>query len=376
MSFQTKHPRMKEFLAHLNCFFSKKVCFALFFTAGPLLLQAQYERILNDPDVIWAAETDIIYSFAPAHRRDSTEWQQNHYWKSYDPKDPEKLQGGERLLHRLLNAARSGAWPAWEFNDSVYQLSSAELQSRLDELDTISVMDLETGRFRNQAVINSVNPDDFYAIRARQLLYYDARAGDFKVYTYAIAPVRRVVETFAQSGKTFEEFRYSYVPFWLKMPPFEKKKKGKRADVNDKDITWAAQISTRANSPWPDSLQRVFKNFQPPVMQVLLNRFKTDQQYEALTSEGDPVPFAQRAEMISRTDTVVTFDPETYEEVIKVSRRAMEAADMRLRLEQNWYWNERRQRLEIQPERFAPLYRATDSQGNFMFEAPLFWKKL
>ena len=366
---------MKEFLAHLNCFFSKKVCFLFVFAAIPLLLQAQYERILNDPDVIWAAETDIIYAFAPAHRLDSTEWQQNYYWKNYDPKDPEKLQGGERLLHRLLDAARSGAWPAWEFNDSVYQLSTAELQSRLDELDTISVVDLETGRFRNQAVINSVNPDDFYAIRARQLLYYDAREGAFKVYTYAIAPVRRVVEKFAQNGKLFEEFRYSYAPFWLKMPPFEKKKKGKRADVNDKDITWAAQISTRANSPLPDSLQRVFKNFQPPVMPVLLNRFKTDPQYTALTSEGDPVPFAQRAEMITRTDTVVYFDPETYEEVIKVSRRAMEAADIRLRLEQNWYWNERRKRLEIQLERFAPLYRATDSQGNFMFEAPLFWKK-
>lgn len=368
---------MKESIFKVNCILNKKVCFLLVFAFVPLLLQAQYERILNNPDVIWAAETDIIYPFAPAHKRDSTEWQQTIFWKNYDPNDAEKLQGGERLLHRLLDAVRSGDWPAWQLSDSVYQLSPAQVQDRLDEHDTISVVDIETGRFVNKAVVNTVNPDDFYAIRARQLLYYDAREGEFRLYTYAIAPVRRVVESFAHGNSpVFEEFRYSYVPFWLKMPPYEKKKKGKGPDVNDKDITWAAQISTRANSPMPDSLQKVFKNFRPPVMQELLDRFKTDRAYAALTSEGDLIPIAVRPEMILRTDSVVYFDPETYEEVIKIVRREMETGSMRLRFEQNWYWNERRKRITIQPVRFAPIYQAKDNYGNFMFETPLFWKKI
>jgi len=49
----------------------------------------------------------------------------------------------------------------------------------------------------------------------------------------------------------------------------------------------------------------------------------------------------------------------------------------RLRLVENWFWDDRRHRLDIQLAGFAPMMQVRDNEGNYRFDSPLFyrWKK-
>lgn len=353
-----------------------KVAWPLFFAFAPAVLPAQYERILNDPNVVWAAEVDIVYAL---HRpdKDFPEWQNDIvFWKNYDPKSRTLHEDGAFLIEKILAAARSGAWPAWELGTTPRRLSPDEVAARLDERDTIEVLDFATGVHRAQAIVNEVDIASFFAIRAKQLLYFDEKKAEFRLYTSAIAPVRHVYNPLAQPADILRDsILFDYVPFWLKMPDFSPKTDRKGPGINSPNITWAARLKTANNSPWLDSL-RLFKDFRRPVMRVLLDRFRGDRRFEAYDALGAPVDFAQREELLVETDTLVTFDPETYEEKLVFVREEIREEELqRLRLVQDWYWDARRQRLLIRLHDSAPLVPVLDNDGNFRYWRPLFFRR-
>lgn len=84
-----------------------------------------------------------------------------------------------------------------------------------------------------------------------------------------------------------------------------------------------------------------------------------------------------RKNIFSALDSVITFDPETYEEVIKHIPYELKATDIvHLKLAQDWYWNERQQQFYIRLYAYAPVKANKDTDGNFRFYQPLFWRKI
>ena len=169
---------------------------------------------------------------------------------------------------------------------------------------------------------------------------------------------------------------FDYVPFWLKMPDFSKKKPRKQPNVNDSNISWAAQIKTLGNSPKPEKMHPL-KNFKPPVMQVLLDRFRTDAKFKVYDTSDEPIPFEARPDMLFSEDTIVTYDPETYEEKVEITHKELRAENFpRLRLVQNWYWDDQQRRLVIHLQSFAPVISVYDLyRGRFLYERPLFYRR-
>jgi hypothetical protein len=336
-------------------------CYGLLLFIGiPFVVPAQYARLIKNPDIVWAAETEITYSLKPPPAIDPLRENDIIFWKSYDPKMPVQYDGGEMLIRKMLEAARSGAWPAWQLDDPTKQL---DLETVLDSLcggppDTIITFDVVTF----EEVIKSVRYDwdlkYFTAIRARQLLYYDDKKGEFGLLTTAVAPVLTV--TMKVRSKSPEEAErdtviYEMIPFWLKMPDLQSKKLRKSPDVNDANVSWAAQIRTLGNSPEPSRVTPL-KNTKTLVMQVLLDRFRHDRRYTATNFFNDPLPFDTRAALFVSTDTIMRRDPETYSETIEINQNELRAEHtLQLRLVQNWYWDDRKQRLIIRLERFAPI---------------------
>jgi len=356
----------------------KKVCYLLFFAMLPIFAEAQYERILNNLDVIWAAEMDVTYYLRPPLPTDSVQQNDIIFWKNFDLKNRTPYEGSEMLMEKILAAARSGEWPAWQFADTVRQLSVYEVSRRLDSHDTVVTFDPVTLEEQVKMPISVCDPASFFAIRAKQLLYFDEKKGEFELLTYAVAPVRRVArDILNKSGEWKEIHLFNYVPFWLKMPDFSKKKPRKQPNINDSNISWAAQIKTLGNSPEPEKM-RPFKDFKPPVMQVLLDRFRTDAKFKVYDTSDEPIPFEARHDALFAVDTVVTFDPETYEETIKIVRTERRAVNFpRLRLIQNWYWDDKKQRLVIHLQRFAPMLAVLDYMDNlrFRYYKPLFYHR-
>lgn len=351
---------------------------ALVFSLLPLLLPAQYERILNDPDVIWAAKINMRFdleNYGPDSLRVSEAYLLKKRSENTDRPYPTEPSFGQKIFE----AVRAGHWEAWSWEpgDSLRLLTRDEAVGRLAERDTVTTVDVETGLTRNVAVENDFNPEDVVALRAHQLLFFNQKTGEFDVYTWAIAPVVRKYIYYGLPPEDAEAktWLWDFVPFWLKMPPYSPKKHRKKPSLDDPNISLAYRMKTVKNSPELDSLPPM-KDFRPPVMERLLDRAKGDADFKIEDSDGEPLGWEARQSFFFEADTVVTFDPETYEEVLKIVKNDVHAdACPRLRLLQDWFWDDRAHRLVVRLHAFAPLRKRYDSDGNFRFEEPLFWRR-
>ncbi|MFN7325788.1 MAG: gliding motility protein GldN [Chitinophagales bacterium] len=78
--------------------------------------------------------------------------------------------------------------------------------------------------------------------------------------------------------------------------------------------------------------------------------------------------------MLSKTDTVMTFDPETYEEKVQIVRNDINWEDVkRFRIKEIWFFDKETSTMNVRVMGIAPLIDVKDEQGNFRFERPLFW---
>lgn len=78
--------------------------------------------------------------------------------------------------------------------------------------------------------------------------------------------------------------------------------------------------------------------------------------------------------MLSKTDTVVTFDPETYEEKVQIVRNDINWEDVkRFRIKEIWFFDKETSTLQVRILGIAPLIDVKDNEGNFRFEKPMFW---
>ncbi len=80
------------------------------------------------------------------------------------------------------------------------------------------------------------------------------------------------------------------------------------------------------------------------------------------------------ATMGATIDTVITFDPETYEEQVQVVRNDLNPEDVvRFRLKEVWFFDEETSTLQVRILGIAPMIDKKDDNGNFLYEKPLFW---
>jgi gliding motility associated protien GldN len=78
--------------------------------------------------------------------------------------------------------------------------------------------------------------------------------------------------------------------------------------------------------------------------------------------------------MLSKTDTVVTFDPETYEEKVQIVRNDINWEDVkRFRIKEVWFFDKETSTLQVRILGIAPMIDVRDNEGNFRFEKPMFW---
>lgn len=78
--------------------------------------------------------------------------------------------------------------------------------------------------------------------------------------------------------------------------------------------------------------------------------------------------------VLFKVDTLITVDPVTYEETVKIVRNAIDwSAVKRFRLKEAWFFDTRTGTLRFRILGIAPLIDVANSEGDFMYERPLFW---
>ena len=253
-------------------------------------------------------------------------------------------------------AAKNGQLPIFE--DSLCQTPSSFFKN-YPRRDTVISFDPTTYEEQHQEVFTEINPSrELVAWRLRQVLVYHRKSGTWSTIVESIAPLTTILDN---EGNTL-----GIQPlFWFR-PDNE------RQNLNSKHIIWAKRTEnlqgpTQVHFPYQPILKASpgYENPFADQFRLLGNHMKTPF-YDSYNMQ--PLSPKERLALLSVTDTIVTFDPETYEEKIVIVSNERDADNVSsLRLVQSWYWDERRHRLSICLDAVAPWLEMEDFHGDYRY---------
>ena len=146
-------------------------------------------------------------------------------------------------------------------------------------------------------------------------------------------------------------------------------------DVREADYFWEKRvwrlIDTREkmNQPFINPEKRFFSILLESAINGDITVYSTEN--DKFTIPLDP---EEVASMGNSVDTIITFDPETYEEIIQVVRNDLNPDDVkRFRLKEVWYFDKETSTVKVRLLGIAPLIDVKDDNGNFRYELPMFW---
>ena len=145
--------------------------------------------------------------------------------------------------------------------------------------------------------------------------------------------------------------------------------------IREADIAWQKRITRILDVR--EKMNIPFINPDRPFFNILLEAVENG---DLVAFKGNDPKFKERLskedldKIIFRVDTTVVFDPDTYEEEIKIVRSVINYEDIkRYRLKEIWFFDEESSTMKVRTLGIAPIKDELDDNGNFKYELPLFW---
>lgn len=145
--------------------------------------------------------------------------------------------------------------------------------------------------------------------------------------------------------------------------------------IREADIFWKKRIWRVIDIR--EKMNLPFAYPERPFFSILMDA-ATSSEITVYSTEDDkfssPLTPDEVATMGASVDTVITFDPETYEEQIQIVRNELNPEDVkRFRLKEIWFFDEESSTMQVRILGIAPLIDVKDDNGNFRYEKPMFW---
>ena len=145
--------------------------------------------------------------------------------------------------------------------------------------------------------------------------------------------------------------------------------------VREADIFWEKRIWRVIDTR--EKMNQTFMYPERPFSSILLDAAMGGD-ITVYSTEDDKFSYALTPEEVaaktSATDTITTYDPDTYEEKIEVVRNDLNPEDIkRFRLKEIWFFDEESSTMQVRILGIAPLRDVLDDDGNFLYEDPMFW---
>jgi Gliding motility associated protein GldN len=115
-------------------------------------------------------------------------------------------------------------------------------------------------------------------------------------------------------------------------------------------------------------------------MEHFIEKAKTDAQIPLFDAdswrEKTKLEMAIRKTMFNSTDTINQIDPVTYETKVRVVQNNIKISDLKkLRLVQEWAWDNKKKALSVRLVGVAPMRAVLNEAEEFMFLQPLFYRR-
>jgi hypothetical protein len=328
---------------------------------------AQVEDLMRDKNISWMVESynDFITD-AIAQEKIGKRISGVRMLKFYNPTEsdvPEEFL----LQNNILELAKAEKLTIYK-DDRCTQEVSYEIASGW--LDTLIITNPTTYEPRTCSLGRGwISYEDILFFRAHQILYYDSSKVQFGLRTLAIAPMRKVTD---ERGEIV-----NWQPiFWLKVTDLKEKR-----NLSDGSIMWAKRMTLIDGVPLKsDSVKILKKTGENMPLTHLCKQLFTNPEIPFYRADEVPIKttynMTERENLFIERDSISTIEPTTYAVKVEVSVHEIKEADIKeLRIVQNWYWDAKKEQLEIWLSAVGPLIDVKNETGEFLFKRPLFYRR-
>ena len=330
---------------------------------------AQYVDLMNDRNISWVAEYTTDFALDPVT------YTYRFFEDNYESKNELNIielrilpttsglyheQDLERYFgQQIFTAIREGTFALFEDETLETPMPKETLTSRLIKVDTvITDMDDYDG-MGYQIVRNDLTYSEIVAFRVRQGFYFNQTEKKFGSRILALAPLL--------DKKDYDGNFLETVPLvWLKIenPPknWDKTLSG--------GFPYSFETKMKGNAPEPPGF--VIKKGRMDFLTLIVNEVAKPS-HRVFDKYFEPIDPAKLQGYVLSTDTVSTFNPETYEEKIEIIQRNAIKDVERISFVQHWFFDDRKKMLVNRIVAVAPLIAVKDTEGNFQYSKPLFY---
>ena len=335
--------------------------------------QAQIEDLIKNDSITWIAE-----------------WEADYLIDNY--KEVDTIENNRLSMVKYLNKNVLGGWGSPEGFFSYCLRKSVDADKTEVFLDKDFKQPVKTGgafygteakeQLRQTLGIDEIDskvyksgcfipypyqPDDIKLYRAHQIMYYNMPKAQFQIRILAIAPL---VDMYFDADET----RRLAPLFWFK-PEMSK------PNLSSDDIVWAQYISTRGNSLIVDK-SKILKN---TMGDTLLNHYmqsfenQLDIPFWQIDRETDMLKKMnglERKKSFNPTDTFSVINPKSYQVEQYFQQTHYTSQDIEsLRFYQEWFWDDRQNKLFIYLKMVAPIIYEKNEAGEKLFNKAWFFRK-
>lgn len=330
------------------------------------------EKLLADPNITWVGEVEVDF-FPNARISEPVDvlTEKRYGVKDYNNFEVLKTQNriGDDWFQRLKN----------QLSDRLLQLNSkdlnvyedADLTKKLsyeayqkigisEEIDTIITFDPETFEEIVQVVVRQLRIEEVVQFKVKHILAYNAKTNQLTILPIAIAPINSSYKTPNQAL------------FWM---PIEEVFQS--INLESSSIDWAKRLTKDVPSESVKTIKgtgTVMDVFDQMLAYYNANP-STSEIYYHIHHDDKLTPFSPTIikELGSSTDTIVTFHPETFEEIIEVVKNKISPQfAVKIQLIEDWVWNTKTQKMQIRVLGYAPVIYRIDSRRKYQ---PLYYVK-
>jgi len=239
-------------------------------------------------------------------------------------------------------------------------------QDLAKSFDTLIVFDPNTFNENIEVVVNPINPNNIKSYKLRQLFYFDKKANAFGSLPLAFAPVLTIYDDYDMKKFSTKEL------CWIKI-----EHSTKSLDLGSKDILWARQVSRSYNLEKMTTLksEKSVTDCLEMQLETIRKNAATEKVYGALFI-STPISPNEVKSLGIEIDTMFSFNMETMEELMSIKVDTCNLKNVTdVHFIQEWYWDERQNKMLVHNLFFAPLLTRVDKKWTIPYTAPLYYKE-
>jgi hypothetical protein len=340
---------------------------------GPLSIlclksTAQVDDLMRDKNITWIAESyNDFLTDASAEEKIGKRLSVAKMLKFYNPTESDMPEAFV-LQNYILELAKAEKLTIYKDDRCTQEVSYSSVISWIDSFRFIEPTTYYVNRCRLGA--NFIAEEDILFFRAHQILYYDSSKVQFSLRTLAVAPMKQIRN---DTGA----FMYWIPIFWLKVSDLKEKRV-----LSDESITWAKGMTLVNGVALKADSVKILKQMSDSIpIAPLFQAVLTKPNIPFYRPDSLPLwvkyTFAETQKLFIRRDTACSgIDPDPNQTKLTIINSDIHSTDIvGLRLIQNWYWDDRKKRLEIYLVATAPLKNINNEAGEFLFKMPIFYRR-